>query len=67
MSAIEHHPVSGGPCPFCRTLDVRSIEIDSAVWAVYCRQCGAIGPNAASEQAALQKWSGQPDGTSAGI
>ena len=57
MSCIEHHPESGGPCPFCRTHDVRSIEIDTGVWAVYCRQCGAIGPNAGSQQLAVQKWS----------
>lgn len=59
MSCIEKHPESAGACPFCSTHDVRSIEIDTDVWAVYCQQCGAIGPSAGSLQQAQQKWSGR--------
>ena len=62
MSSLENHPKSGAPCPFCQTSDVRSMEIDTDVWAVYCRQCGAIGPNAGSEQLAHQKWGAHQGG-----
>lgn len=44
-------------CPFCG--DVDSIGPESGFfngWAVTCDNCGAIGPSAASEEGAWEKW-----------
>lgn len=31
-------------CPFCRSLEVRPVEVEVRVFAVCCDECGATGP-----------------------
>jgi len=43
-------------CPFCASEEVVPLEIDQAVWAVFCRCCKAIGPHTASQAEAVRRW-----------
>lgn len=43
-------------CPFCASAQQQVYEIDTEVWAVYCPRCKAVGPHAASSQAAIEHW-----------
>lgn len=47
-------------CPFCGAAedDLRTIQIDSAQWAVTCHCCEAIGPTDADSTRAAMLWNG---------
>lgn len=50
------------PCPFCAGVKLDGLDMmdgrsekDSKYW-LYCRSCGAAGPESATEEEALKKW-----------
>jgi hypothetical protein len=45
------------PCPFCKSCQQNTFEIDADTWAVYCGACNAIGPHGASFEEARKRWS----------
>ena len=60
MSAKPEQP---GQCPFCGAtdpdvivVDCRVIDTEDREYRVWCRACGAYGPDALSNTAALTAW-----------
>lgn len=52
-----HTKVAGiGLCPFCGVKLPWLFESDVNKYAVYCRQCGSIGPMGDDEDAAVRLW-----------
>lgn len=45
-----------GVCHFCKSLDLRVLEIDVIRWAVYCPTCGTIGPHGRTPVKAISFW-----------
>ena len=44
-------------CPFCATADQIEIEdVTTETYAVWCRNCGALGPLAISKDGAIECW-----------
>jgi hypothetical protein len=48
------------PCPFCRSTEQHLSSNGSENYFVVCMDCGAEGPAAASEEAALLLWGNRP-------
>lgn len=46
------------PCPFCGygALKVKSTDDEACTWAVHCRVCNALGPEARSRRRARMLW-----------
>lgn len=44
-------------CPFCRSLDLKMLELDKDAWSVECLNCQAIGPIKGTKQEAISAWS----------
>jgi hypothetical protein len=45
-----------GPCPFCGAPGPHPTTVINLVWRVQCLPCGALGPVAASEAGAVERW-----------
>lgn len=53
------------PCPWCGSDEPRLLEASPVAYAVYCPQCGAIGPHhpevAQSPDQAIRRWNNELD------
>lgn len=47
-------------CPFCQSHECAVFECDVDRWAVFCADCGAIGPQAKSADSAVTAWNCAP-------
>jgi hypothetical protein len=46
-------------CPFCRSKDLKLLELDKDAWSVECRNCQAIGPIKSTATEAILAWNGE--------
>lgn len=44
------------PCPFCGVTDIKSWTDDLNNQVIFCRYCGATGPQGATKERAILRW-----------